>query len=223
MNLKQLAGEAAVELIEDGMIVGLGTGSTAYWAIERIGARVKEGLRIRAVSTSVQSEKQALALGIPLLPWPELARIDVTIDGADEIDPRLQLIKGGGGALLREKIVASLSDKLLIVADESKLAEQLGKFPVPVEIVPFAWQATRRQVQALGCEAELRGGEGTPFVTDNGNYILDCRLGTIADALTLQTMLNAIPGVVENGLFLGMASAAFVAYADGTVKRLGRT
>jgi ribose 5-phosphate isomerase A len=222
MNMKQLAAEAAAELVQDGMVVGLGTGSTAFWAIERIGARVKEGLRIRAVPTSVQSEKQARELGIPLLPWPEVARIDVTIDGADEIDPLLQLIKGGGGALLREKIVASLSDKLLIVADESKPVAQLGKFPLPVEIVPFAWQATRRQVEALGCAAELRGGEASPFVTDNGNYILDCRFGAIADAPALQTLLNAIPGVVENGLFLGMASAAFIGCADGTVKRLER-
>lgn len=222
MNMKKLAAEAAVTVIRDGMTVGLGTGSTAYWAIQRIGELTANGLRIQAVPTSVQSEKLAKELGIPLLPWPEVERIDVTIDGADEIDPQLQLIKGGGGALLREKIVASLSAKLVIVADESKTVPQLGAFPLPVEIVPFAWQATRRQVEALGCESDLRGGEASPFVTDNGNYILDCRFGSIASPAVLQGQLNAIPGVVENGLFVGMASAAYVARLDGSVQRLER-
>lgn len=222
MNMKKLAAEAAVELVNDGMTVGLGTGSTAYWAIQRIGERVAEGLSIRAVPTSEQSEKQARELGIPLVPWPELERIDLTIDGADEIDPQLQLIKGGGGALLREKIVATLSDKLVIVADESKSVPVLGTFPLPAEIVPFAWEATRRQVQALGCSGELRGGEAAPFVTDNGNYILDCRFGAISHPAELQAQLNAIPGVVENGLFVGLASVAYVAHSDGTVKRMER-
>jgi ribose 5-phosphate isomerase A len=221
--MKRLAGEAAAELVESGMVVGLGTGSTAYWAIRRIGERMEgEGLRIRAVPTSVQSEKLALELGIPLLAWADVGSIDVTIDGADEIDPQLQLIKGGGGALLREKIVASLSRKLVIVADETKRVERLGRFPLPVEIVPFAWQATRRQLEALGCTAELRGGEAKPFVTDNGNFIVDCRFGTIAQPSALQSQLSAIPGVVEHGLFLGMASAAFVGCADGSVRLVER-
>ncbi|MFC0216352.1 ribose-5-phosphate isomerase RpiA [Paenibacillus chartarius] len=222
MDKKKLAGEAAVELVEDGMIVGLGTGSTAYWAIQAIGRKVAAGLRIQGVPTSVQSETLALQLGIPLLPWAELGRIDLTIDGADELDPQLQLIKGGGGALLREKIVASLSQQLIIVADESKAVDRLGAFPLPVEIVPFAWQATRRQVRALGCEAALRGGETEPFVTDNGNYILDCKFGVIEHAHDLQVQLSAIPGVVETGLFLGMASAAYIGCSDGTVKRLDK-
>lgn len=218
---KKAAGEKAAGFIRSGMTVGLGTGSTAYWAIERIGALVKEGLEIRAVATSLESERQAGSLGIPLIPFAEVDYIDVDIDGADEIDEGLNLIKGGGGALLREKIVAAASRKMIVVADESKLVSRLGQFPLPVEIVRFAWELTLRKIRALGPEAGVRVRDGESFVTDNGNYIVDCHFGSIQDPADLHDRLKRIPGVVETGLFLGVASAAVIGYADGATREIG--
>ncbi|OXM82723.1 ribose-5-phosphate isomerase RpiA [Paenibacillus rigui] len=222
MHAKKIAAEKAVEWIQDGMTVGLGTGSTAYWAIQSIAARVKDGLSIRAVASSTSSEDLARELGIPLVPFADVETIDMTIDGADEVDDQLSLIKGGGGALLREKILAASSRRLIIIVDASKRVKQLGRFPLPVEIVPFAANLTLAQIKALGCLPELRLKDGQPFVTDNGNWIADCRFRTIEEPGSLETQLNLIPGVVENGLFVHRASSVIVGYEDGTVQTFTR-
>jgi ribose 5-phosphate isomerase A len=219
INPKQLAALEAVRYIENGMIVGLGTGSTAYWAIEKIGEMVsKNGLQIRAIATSTGSEEQARGLGIPIVSFAEAGQIDVTIDGADETDDELNLIKGGGGALLREKIVASNSNKLIIIADESKLVKELGKFPLPVEVTVFGWEKTFARLQALGCLPKLRMKAGRPYITDNSNYIVDCAFGEIAHPATLHDQINAIVGVVENGLFIKLASRLIVGCTNGELK-----
>lgn len=215
MEAKKAAAALAVEEIQNGMIVGLGTGSTAYWAIQGLGVRVQNGLQIQAVATSVASEDLAKELGIPLIPFADISEIDVTIDGADEVSPDWNLIKGGGGALLREKIVAFSSKKLIIVVDESKVVAHLGAFPLPVEVVKFGYELTLRKLRALGCEPKLRVADDQPYVTDNGNYIVDCHFGSIPDSAELHQAINGIPGVVENGLFIGMASQVIVGYRDG--------
>lgn len=220
MDSKKLAAEKAVEYLKDGMIVGLGTGSTAYWAIQKIGQKVKEGLSIKAIATSRASEELAIELGITMLPFAEIEQIDVTIDGADEVNNEWNLIKGGGGALLREKIVAAASKQLIIIVDESKHVAQLGRFPLPVEIVPFGYEMTIRKLRNLGAETIVRTKENQMFVTDNGNYIVDCQFGTISQAEQLEHTLNLIPGVVDNGLFISMATKVIVGYTNGTVKLL---
>ncbi|MEV5028083.1 ribose-5-phosphate isomerase RpiA [Paenibacillus sp. LPE1-1-1.1] len=220
MESKKLAAEKAVEFVKDGMIVGLGTGSTAYFAIQKIGQKVKEGLSIRAIATSNQSEELAKELGIPLLPFADIDEIDVTIDGADEVDANWNLIKGGGGALLREKIVAAATKQLIIIVDGSKLVKELGKFPLPVEIIPFGYEMTIRKLQKLGAEPVLRKAGDEVYVTDNGNYIADCHLGSIAQPEELHRMLNLIPGIVDNGLFIDMAAVVIAGYADGSVRQL---
>ncbi|CAN7189291.1 ribose-5-phosphate isomerase RpiA [Paenibacillus sp. LjRoot56] len=220
MEAKKAAAEQAVAEIREGMIVGLGTGSTAYWAIQGLGARVQNGLHIQAVATSVASENLAKELGIPLIPFADISEIDVTIDGADEVDSAWHLIKGGGGALLREKIVAFSSRKLIIVVDESKVVAQLGAFPLPVEVVKFGYELTIRKLRALGCKPKVRAADRQPFVTDNGNYIIDCDFGSIPNPAELHQAINGIPGVVENGLFIGMASQVIVGYKDGSVGRV---
>jgi ribose 5-phosphate isomerase A len=213
---KRLAAEKAVELVQDGMKVGLGTGSTAYFAIEAIGRLVKGGYRILAVPTSVASEKQARELGIPLATLEEAGTLDITIDGADEVDGNLDLIKGMGGALLREKIVAHSTRMEVIIVDDSKIVRTLGtKFPLPVEVVPFSHGRTRSYMEELGCRAEMRGGDA-PFVTDNGNYIYHLHFERgIKDPYELQRRLKEIPGVVETGLFLKMAKKVIVASDSG--------
>lgn len=220
MDRKRLAAEKAVEYIKNGMIVGLGTGSTAYWAIREIGQRVSEGLAIQVVPTSKQSEAQARRLGIPIVTFAEIAAIDITIDGADEVDGQLNVIKGGGGALLREKIVASVSKELIIIVDEDKKVGHLGQFPLPVEVVPFGHESTLRKLRALGCEAALRMHEEHPVITDNGNYTIDCRFGPIGNPAELHAAINGIVGVVDNGLFIGMANLVIVGCEDGTVQLL---
>ena len=216
--LKQQAALRAVEFIEDGMVVGLGTGSTAYFVVEGLGARVKEGLRITGIPTSERTATQARSLGIPLATFAEHQTIDVTIDGADEVERRsLNLIKGLGGALLREKIVAAASRRLVIVVDQEKLVDRLGDHtPVPVEVTQFGWQATASKLQALGAEPALRHAhEDHPFITDGGNYTLDCRFARIDEGKRLEADINAIVGVVDCGLFIGRASAVIVAATDG--------
>ena len=222
INAKRLAGERAVELIEDGMTVGLGTGSTAYWAVARLGERVREeNLRVRGVPTSRRTEEQARGLGIPLVGFAEARELDLTIDGADEIGPGLALIKGGGGALLREKLVAAASRRMVVVADASKRVPLLGRFPLPVEVVPFAWEVTTRRVaEVTRCEPVARRDRGELYVTDNGNYVLDCPCGEIADPAALERELKLLPGVVESGLFVGLASLAFVATDAGEVETI---
>lgn len=221
-NPKKVAGERAAELVDDGMIVGLGTGSTAYYAIQKLGGRVREGLLIRGIPTSEQSRIQAEREGIPLIDFAETIRIDLTIDGADEIDPAFNLIKGGGGALFREKLVATASHREIIVADESKLKDRLGGFPLPVEVVPFGWQYVRLNLEALGCRARLRVSENGAFVTDNGNHILDCAFGAIDDPADLERRIGAICGVVESGLFVGLAHQVVIGKADGTLEERSR-
>ncbi|WP_159887434.1 ribose-5-phosphate isomerase RpiA [Paenibacillus puerhi] len=224
MEAKRAAAEKAVEYIEDGMIVGLGTGSTAYWAIQRIGQRMQEGLTIQAVATSSRTESLARELGIPIISTSGLGTIDLTIDGADEVDPRWNAIKGGGGALLREKIVAASSRQLILVVDESKLVDRLGRFPLPVEIVPFGADLTVEQLGKLGCVPTRRitAADGSPYLTDNGNYIVDCEFGSLADPEDVHDRINRIPGVVDNGLFLQMAGKVIVGYADRSVQELSR-
>jgi ribose 5-phosphate isomerase A len=217
VNLKKAAAEWAAALIEDGMVVGLGTGSTASLILEPLAARIRLGLRIVGIPTSERTAEQARALGIPLSTLADHARVDLTIDGADEVEiGTLNLIKGRGGALLREKIVASASAQLVIVADESKLVERLGRGLVPVEVVPFEWQSTARRIESLGASPALRlRPDGGAFVTDGGHYILDCAFGPISSAGSLDRELNDMVGVVEHGLFLGLADQVGVGRAGG--------
>ena len=216
MDAKQRAGFRAVEFVEDGMAVGLGTGTTAYWMVERLGQRVREGLRVRCVPTSRRTEEQARALGIPLVTFADVQRLDLAIDGADEIGPKLSLIKGGGGALLREKLVARAARRFVVIADAAKRVETLGRFPLPVEVVPFAWEATANRVaEVTDAEPQLRrDARGEIYLTDNGNYILDCRCGEIRDPEGTERALKLLTGVVECGLFVRMADLAVVATDD---------
>ena len=209
---KEAAARASLRFIKDGQVVGLGTGSTAACFIKLLGEQVKNGLRIRGIPTSVRSRELALSLGIPLTTLDECQDIAVTVDGADEVDPQLRLIKGGGGALLREKIVASATRQMIVVADAGKQVQKLGKFPLPVEVIKFAEALVAKRIAALGAEIKLRtDAGGKPFVTDENNHILDCRFGEIRDPDRLARELSDMPGVVEHGLFIGMASVALLA------------
>jgi ribose 5-phosphate isomerase A len=216
---KKMAALKAVEWVRDGMVIGLGTGSTAYYAIEVIGKLVKEGHDLVGVPTSKNTEKLALEFGIPLTSLESVNDIDLTIDGADEVDLRLRLIKGMGGALLREKIVASVSRQEIVAVDDSKLVDVLGtKSPLPVEVVPFGHKRAKEAIERLRCKAQLRG-ENNPFVTDSGNYIYDCRFVRIENPEDLEKRLNLIPGVVENGLFIGLATRVVIGTEKGVVVR----
>jgi ribose 5-phosphate isomerase A len=215
---KQVAARQSVEYVQDGMLLGLGSGSTAAFAIRLIGHRVREGLQVRAIATSARSEQLAREAGIPLLSSEDACRIDLTIDGADEIDPHLRLIKGGGGALLREKIVAAASAHVVIIADSSKLVTQLGRFPLPVEVLPFGWRVTSNRIAKLNGNPVLRDGPaGAPFLTDQGNYVLDCHFGLISDPQTLAVRLDEIPGLIEHGLFLDLASRVIIGSGDSFI------
>jgi ribose 5-phosphate isomerase A len=217
-QFKQAAAESAVALVEDGMILGLGTGSTAKLAVEALGRRVQSGLRVIGVPTSEFTGNQARSLGIPISPLDDHPAIDLTIDGADEVElGPLNLIKGRGGALLREKIVASASKRLVIIVDESKLVERLGAhFALPVEVIPFGWHVAARKLGELGAKVELRSGpDGKPYVTDSGHYIVDCAFGPIESPAKLECELNNMVGIVEHGLFLGMAAQVIVAGQSG--------
>ena len=212
---KEAACRAAAKLVRDGDIVGLGTGSTAHFAVVALGERVKAGLKIIGIPTSVQTGELARAVGIPLTTLDETPQIDITLDGADEVDPRLNLIKGGGGALLREKVIAAASKKMVVVVDSSKVVPVLGKFPLPVEIVSFARTVVEKKIVSLGGSPKLRAKpDGSPFITDNGNQILDCSFGKIADPPALARILSDTPGIVEHGLFIGLAKLALVGRGD---------
>jgi ribose 5-phosphate isomerase A len=216
---KEAAARASLRFVKDGQVVGLGTGSTAAYFIQLLSHQVKKGLRIRGIPSSDRSREQAASLGIPLTTLDECQQIDVTVDGADEVDPKLRLIKGGGGALLREKIVASATRQFVIVADATKRVPVLGKFPLPVEVIKFAQAVVVEKIKALGAEVRVRlGADGKPYLTDENNYILDCRFGQIPDADGLARQLSDMPGVVEHGLFIGMASVVLVANGSEVVE-----
>jgi ribose 5-phosphate isomerase A len=216
---KEAAARASLRFVKDGQVVGLGTGSTAAYFIQLLGEQVKDGLRIRGIPTSERSREQAAGLGIPLTTLDECQEIDVTVDGADEVDPQLRLIKGGGGALLREKIVASATKQYVIVADATKRVPVLGKFPLPVEVIKFAQAVVAKKIEVLGASVAMRRGtDGKPYLSDENNYILDCRFGQIPDANGLARRLSDMPGVVEHGLFIGMASVVLVANGSEIVE-----
>ncbi len=221
-QLKRLAAARALEAVRPGMRLGLGTGSTARHFVELLGERIRGGLDVLCVPTSEQTQALALARGVPLTTLDEVLELDLTVDGADEVDHQLRLIKGGGAALLREKIVAAASRRFLVIADETKLVTTLGRFPLPIEVAPFGMGSTtiaiRQAILASGCDGELkvrRNAQGAAVTTDGGHHIIDATLGRIGDPEALSQRLSAIPGVMEHGLFLGMATAAILATASG--------
>jgi ribose 5-phosphate isomerase A len=216
---KEAAARASLQFVKDGQVVGLGTGSTAAYFIQLLAEKVKAGMRVRGIPTSVRSKELAESLGIPLITLDDCQEIDVTVDGADEVDPQLRLIKGGGGAMLREKIVASATKKLVIVADASKQVPRLGRFPLPVEVIRFAQALIAKRITALGANVQIRqADDGKPYVTDENHHILDCRFGEIRDPDGLARELSQMPGVVEHGLFVGMASVALFARGSEIVE-----
>jgi ribose 5-phosphate isomerase A len=221
MNPKKLAAEKAVELVEDGMTVGLGTGTTAFFAIQAIGQKIKEGMKLQALASSVASENLAKEAGIPIIDFTSAASIDLTIDGADEVDENFYLIKGGGGALTREKILASNSKKFVVIIDPSKMVEQLGHFPLPIEVIPFGHNFTLRKLQLLGCKPIIRKTGDKFFQTDNGNLIADCSFAFIESPGKLNAAIQLIPGVVECGLFSSsLVHQVFVGFENGDVRTL---
>lgn len=221
---KRAAAERAAAEVEDGMIVGLGSGSTATFAVDALGARVAKGLRIAGIPTSETTAAQARRLGIPLADFAHHRRIDLTIDGADQVARgTLDLVKGRGGALLREKIVASASRRMIVIVDETKVVERLGgATPLPVEIVPFGWETTVERMAELGVAPALRGTATKPFISDGGNYIADCAIADISDPASLDRQLAGILGVIATGLFVGLATAVIVGHMSGEVMRLTR-
>jgi len=221
---KYVAAKRAADMVEDGMKVGLGTGSTAAWLVRCLAERVQEGLTIKGVPTSQRTARLAQEAGIELITLDEARWLDITIDGADEFDGELNLIKGGGGAHLQEKIVATASDLMVVIADVGKAVDALGAFPLPVEVLQFGWRTTQMLIEemlvstdVLGRSASLRMGGQTPFVTDEGNYVLDLHLHRIGHARQLTLMLNQIPGVVENGLFIDICDRVVIGHGDGRV------
>src|ERR1051326_4232374 len=214
-NENEAAARASLRFVQDGQIVGLGTGSTAAYVVKMLADRVRTGLKVKCIPTSVQTRDLAASLGIQLTTLDEFQNIDVTIDGADEVDSHLNLVKGGGGALLREKIVASASKRVVIIADSSKYVPVLGKFPLPGEIIPFARALVSQKIADLGASIKLRQShDAKPFITDEGHQILDCSFGQIPDPPALARKLSDMPGVVEHGLFIGLASVALIARGD---------
>jgi ribose 5-phosphate isomerase A len=218
---KRAAAYAAIEDVADGMLVGLGTGSTAAYAIARLGERVRSGLTIRAVATSRRSADLAREVGVDVLDFADVAAVDLVIDGADEIDDRLYAIKGAGGAMLREKIVAASAARMIVIADGSKHVAAIGAAKLPVEVLPFAYGFVRRKLADLGAEVVLRGDGGVPYRTDQDNLVLDCHFGVIEDPQALDAALSAIPGVLGHGLFLREVGSAIIA-AHGQVTRIDR-
>ncbi len=216
MTEKQIAGEKAVEFIQEGTVIGLGTGSTVHFTIVKLGKMVHDGFKIKAVSTSNDTTSLALSLKIPLLSINEIDKLDLTIDGADEVDSNLNGIKGGGGALLFEKIIASVSKQIIWVVDSSKLVKKLGKFPLPVEVVPFSYLRTLNKFKGMNFNPKLRMNENEIFITDGNHYIIDLHLNEIKDLKKLNDELKSIPGVVENGLFIGLADKVIVGKKDST-------
>ncbi|MCC5984165.1 MAG: ribose-5-phosphate isomerase RpiA [Rhodobacteraceae bacterium] len=228
---KYAAAVCAADMVENGMRVGLGTGSTAAWMVRRLGHRVREeGLRMTGVPTSARTAELARQVGIEVVSLDDARWLDLTIDGADEFDPDLALIKGGGGALLQEKIVATASDQMVVITDAAKEVHHLGAFPLPVEVIPFGWKASKALIEevlatldVMGTRSSLRMDGDRPFITDEGNYILDLALGRIGNARQLSLVLNQVPGVVENGLFIDICDMVLIGHPDGRVERRDMT
>src|SRR5439155_13586639 len=219
---KKNVGAYAADLVKPGMVFGLGSGTTVYWLVQELATRISQGLEITAVPTSEDTKRLAEQAGLRVIDLNEIERLELTIDGADEIDPRGQLIKGGGGALLQEKIVAAASKELIIIADSSKLVASLGKFPLPVEVIPFGYKQVEHQILDSGIcnKINLRKKDGKAFVSDHHHYILDCECEKIVDASSLNISLHLIPGVVETGLFIDMANKALIGYEDGRIEMI---
>lgn len=220
---KQLAGEKAADYIKDGMIIGLGSGSTVYWTIKKLGEMVKQGMNVSGIPSSKRTEGWAKELGVPLTDFLRVQYLDLAIDGADEVDPHFNLIKGGGGSLLREKLVNAAAQTLIIVVDETKLVSRLGSYPLPVEVVPFGWQTTAQRIANLGCIPNLRMNDPADsgstdhkiYVSNNGNYILDCQFDGIPQPEELHKQLKLQLGVVETGLFIGMTDIVVIGEESG--------
>jgi ribose 5-phosphate isomerase A len=216
---KRMAARRALEFVEDGMLLGLGSGTTSRMFIEELGERVKQGLRVRGIATSTASRQLAESLSIPMITFDDSPVLDLAVDGADEVGPGLALIKGGGGALLREKIVASAARKFIVIADSSKLVDHLGRFPLPVEVIQMALPVVARKLETFGLNPKLRHRpDGAEFITDEGNFIVDCSCGEILDPAKIAAEIRGIPGVVEHGLFLRMASFALIASDQGVIE-----
>jgi ribose 5-phosphate isomerase A len=216
-RMKQLACQRAAQEVQDGMVLGLGTGSTVYYFLQELGRMVREGIHVTGVPTSIRTAELATQLAIPLTTLDDQSHLDLAVDGADEVDANLNLVKGAGGALLREKIIAASADRFVVVVDDGKVVTQLGeRYPLPVEVVPFGHNPAIRALEGLGARVTLRRGtDGQTWVSDNGNYILDCHFGPMPDPVALQKELLAIPAVVDSGLFLNMTEMAIVGQADG--------
>jgi ribose 5-phosphate isomerase A len=223
-EIKQRAGEEAAKLVQPGMVIGIGSGSTVFYFIEALAKRIRTGFDCVAVPTSLATLSLSGRQGIKMTQLNDIPSIDITIDGADEIDSNLQLIKGGGGALLQEKMVAAASKQLVVIADNGKLKNRLGEFPLPVEIIPYGWKPVQEPISGnYSIKAELRMKEGAPYITDHGHYILDCHFQNITDPISLNTTLHLIPGVVETGLFIDLCKMALIGFPDGTVQRITKT
>jgi ribose 5-phosphate isomerase A len=223
-EVKQKLGREAASLVKPDMTIGIGTGSTAYWFILALSEKIQKGLYCKGVPTSLKTKELMQQHNIPIVELDDIDFIHLTIDGADEIDPQLNLIKGGGGALLQEKMVAAASKQFIIIADEKKYVSSLGNFPLPVEVVPYGWKQTKNQIEKLGCtKVELRMSDEKIFITDHGHFILDCHFNLIEDPVALHSQLNSIPGLVENGLFIGMADGVYIGNAEGKIIFLVRS
>lgn len=221
-EMKQRVGIYAATLVRNGMTIGLGTGSTANALIRALADRMKEGLQFTAVPTSGRTRDLATQLGISITEFDDVTTIDLAMDGADEISPQLNLIKGGGGAMLQEKMIAHTAQRFIVLGDESKLVQRLGGVPLPVEVVPYGWNQVQRKIENLGCDkVVLRVRDGKTYVTDHEHYILDCHFHGIKHPDELNAVIKSIPGVVDTGLFLHLAKTAIISYVDGTVKELG--
>ena len=217
-DMKKMAAEKAAEYVENGMVIGLGTGSTVKFTLEKLGKMVKDGLKIEGIPTSLRTKKIATEHNIPLKDLDEYTKLDLTIDGADEVDSCMNLIKGGGGALTREKIIAFHSKKVIIIVDETKIVKKLGiDHPIPVEVTKYGWSATKKTLGDIGCNTELRKIMDEVYITDNSNYIIDCDFGRIDEPELLEKEINSIPGVVENGLFINIADEVIVGSKQGII------
>ncbi len=214
---KKLAAEASIDFIEDGMVVGLGSGSTVDWMVRKLGEKVLEGLNIKAIPSSKKTEQLAVEVGVPLTDFASVDRIDIAIDGADEIDGKLNALKGGGGSLVREKVVDVNADQLIIIVDQSKVVDKLGEFPLPVEVLQFGWEITAKQIAELGGKPVLRMRDEKPFISDNVNYILDCKFGVITQPEALHEKLKLLTGVVETGIFINVVDKVIIGRKDGIV------